>query len=252
MTYSAWKSSPEVKETGPLLDLSETTQDADAHKGRKGLSDSTIVDIGVTSMNYQEAGSTRDRKWCPLAQTSKTVTSTFSDQSWVRSSPFSYAFDVGDISSCTDDRISYNLVSIEKKDFGIYTDASSFLDFTESTRTIASKGPTPAVTDEFLVTIEAVVNDGSCHPASFTITNPCANNILSNTGTGFGDQTYTFGETAITASPASYISSTVLEATCPRTYKYYLWNESNDSWVLQSSNSAPFSDFDASSGLLTI
>lgn len=135
--------------------------------------------------------------------------------------------------------------------YGSYEDASAYLSFNTDTRTITSLA-TPALDDEFLIRVEGVANDGRCTQSQFTISNPCVNNALSKSGNGLQDQTYAFASTAIVLYPSSFLTTSVSQATCPLTYTYYVWSDAQDNWVLQSSNSAPFSAFSTSDGALTV
>ena len=100
--------------------------------------------------------------------------------------------------------------------------------------------------------MEGFTNDGRCTQSSFTISNPCRYNTLSKSGSGLADQTYGFSSTASTLYPSSFLSTSVSTSTCPLTYTYYIWSDTYDNWIEQSSNSAPFSAFDTSDGALTV
>ena len=79
----------------------------------------------------------------------------------------------------------------------------------------------------------------------------CVNNVLTKTGTGLGTQTYYVGDTSLQLLPNYGISTTVDLSRCPLTYSYFLKNTSG-SWILQTSNTAPFTAFVTSTGELTI
>lgn len=46
--------------------------------------------------------------------------------------------------------------------------------------------------------------------------------------------------------------TSVSRRVCPLNFSYFVWSDSLDNWIEQSTNSAPFSDFDATDGTLTV
>ena len=125
--------------------------------------------------------------WCASDRTDISLVSTLSDQSWYPSSSFSYTFNAwGSSASCSDLRLKYNQIYLYRKVYGSYEDASSYLSFDPDSRTITGL-TTPAISDEFLVRIEGVANDGKCTQSEFKISNPCRYNTLSKSGNGLAD-----------------------------------------------------------------
>ena len=163
--------------------------------------------------------------WCPTDRTDVSLVSTLSDQSWYPSYSFSYTFSGwGSSHSCSDLRVRYNQVNLYRKVYGSYEDASSYLSFDTITRTITGL-TTPAISDEFLIRIEGVANDGKCTQSEFTISNPCRYNALSKSGNGLADQLYSLGDFSYTVYPSSFLSTTVGTGTCPLSYSYYIWSD---------------------------
>lgn len=190
--------------------------------------------------------------WCPYEE-DVTLTSSFTDQTWTVAESFTYTFsDWSESPTCSDLRLTYNLVGFYRKSVTDtdWVDASNFLTYS-GTNTISSTGNVQAYDDEFRVDMEAVVNDGKCTFSSFYITNPCAANSLSLSGNGVADQTYYIGDSSVSATLDTYTASTVSTSTCTLTYTYYVYDYTYNEWVLQSSNSSPFTAFDTTTGELT-